>query len=90
MWAKLKRKLNFVKQLDVQIGNTAVARLMRAETSDELVGKTDFDYFPTDLTEKSIRNIRRKSRKQYWSGLKTVSDLQTGLRAALAGLRKQI
>jgi anti-anti-sigma regulatory factor len=25
-----------------------------------------------------------------WSGIKTVGDLQTGLRAALAGLKKQL
>lgn len=39
----------------------------------------------------SAADLTRYSREvQNWSGLKTVSDLQTGLRAALAGLRKQI
>jgi len=31
------------------VGNAAVARLMGAKTPDELIGKTDFDFYPEEL-----------------------------------------
>ena len=34
------------------IGNTTVARIMGVEQPEELVGKTDFDFYPADLAEK--------------------------------------
>ncbi len=34
------------------LGNVAVARLMGAGTPDELLGKTDFDFYPKELADK--------------------------------------
>jgi PAS domain S-box-containing protein len=38
------------------IANTALARRMGAASADELLGKTDLDYYPTELATKFIRD----------------------------------
>jgi PAS domain S-box-containing protein len=40
------------------IANTAQARLLGAESPDELIGKTDFDYFKKELAEKYFADER--------------------------------
>lgn len=40
------------------VGNVALARLMGAATPDELVGKTDFDFYPLEMAEKFYRDDR--------------------------------
>lgn len=36
--------------------NSATARLMRATSADDLIGKTDFDFFPADIAEQFRKN----------------------------------
>ncbi|MCS7261649.1 MAG: PAS domain S-box protein, partial [Anaerolineae bacterium] len=40
------------------VGNVAVARLMGAATPDDLLGKTDFDFYPPEVAEKFHRDER--------------------------------
>ncbi|MGQ9793359.1 MAG: PAS domain S-box protein [Anaerolineae bacterium] len=39
-------------------GNVALAQLMGAATPDDLIGKTDFDFYPSELAEKFYRDER--------------------------------
>lgn len=43
-----------VKDLDGQfvVANEATAYLMRAESAEELIGKTDFDFYPRDIAQR--------------------------------------
>jgi PAS domain S-box-containing protein len=41
------------------VGNVALAQLMGAATPDELLGKTDFDFYPRELAEKFYRDEQR-------------------------------
>ncbi len=52
--ANTSRDLIYVKNTkgEFQIASQAVARLVGAKTGDELIGKSDFDFFPYELANK--------------------------------------
>ncbi len=60
------------------IGNIAVAKLMGATSPDELVGKTDFDFYP----QKLAAQYRAGEQKVIQSGQPLVNQEETGINPA--------
>lgn len=61
------------------IGNIAVARLMGAKSPDELLGKTDFDFYPQELASRYYADERQiiRSGQPLINGREPVTDQVT-------------